>query len=176
MGGTLLEIRVQQQLPRSTDGEAILPDADVLGFGVGIPYEHMFGHRGLSHSLAFAVCLAGVLTWVTVRTRERGIPVVPLGFFFFVATASHGVFDALTNGGLGVAFFAPFSGERHFLPWRPIAVSPISVPRFFSGRGLAILASELLVIWIPALVLCATGRVVRKRRTRALSDLFSSRG
>ena len=34
---------------------AVLPDLDVLGFHAGIPYEHTLGHRGLSHSLLFAL-------------------------------------------------------------------------------------------------------------------------
>jgi inner membrane protein len=28
--------------------------------------------------------------------------------------ASHGVLDALTNGGHGIAFFSPFLNERYF--------------------------------------------------------------
>jgi inner membrane protein len=63
--------------------------------------------------------------------------------------------DALTNGGLGVAFFAPFSGARFFFPSRPIEVSPISVPRFFSDRGLAALAIELVIVWVPAFAFAA---------------------
>ncbi len=38
---------------------AVLPDIDVVAFRLGIPYEHSLGHRGFTHSLAFAV-LAGV--------------------------------------------------------------------------------------------------------------------
>ncbi len=45
--------------------------------------------------------------------------------FLFVATISHGILDALTDGGLGVAFFAPFVNTRYFFPWTPIKVSPI---------------------------------------------------
>jgi membrane-bound metal-dependent hydrolase YbcI (DUF457 family) len=33
----------------------LLPDVDVIGLIVGIPYEHVMGHRGFSHSLLFAV-------------------------------------------------------------------------------------------------------------------------
>ena len=55
----------------------------------------------------------------------------------FMATASHGVLDAMTDGGSGVAFLAPFDDTRYFLPWRPIPVSPIGVSRFFSGAGSA---------------------------------------
>jgi len=32
--------------------------------------------------------------------------------YLFLATASHGVLDAMTNGGLGVAFFSPFDNRR----------------------------------------------------------------
>ena len=37
---------------------AMAPDADVVGFRFGIHYGDMVGHRGLSHSLFFAVGLA----------------------------------------------------------------------------------------------------------------------
>jgi inner membrane protein len=37
-----------------------------------------------------------------------------------VATASHGILDAFTNGGLGVAFFAPFDKTRYFFPVTPM--------------------------------------------------------
>jgi len=56
--------------------------------------------------------------------------------YFFLATASHGLLDALTDGGLGVAFFAPFDNHRYFLPWRPIHVSPIGAGRFFTIAAL----------------------------------------
>jgi inner membrane protein len=72
-------------------------------------------------------------------------------------TASHGALDALTNGGLGVAFFAPFSNARYFFPWRPVEVSPIGVAPFFSEWGVRVLESELVWLWLPAaaLMLCA---------------------
>ncbi len=71
----------------------------------------------------------------------------------FLATASHGVLDAFTNGGRGVAFGAPFNWSRHHFPVTPIEVSPISVRAFFSERGLEILMNEFLWIWLPALAL-----------------------
>ena len=76
--------------------------------------------------------------------------------YFFAVTASHPILDAMTNGGLGVAFFAPFDNSRYFLPWRPIEVSPIGVRAFFTLRGLTVLQSEFIWIWIPSL----TGMVV----------------
>ena len=37
---------------------AVAPDFDVIGLRLGIPYGHLLGHRGLSHSLAFALAMA----------------------------------------------------------------------------------------------------------------------
>ena len=73
--------------------------------------------------------------------------------FLFVAIASHGALDACTNGGLGVAFLWPWSGERFFAPeaLRVIEVSPIGLGRFLSARGVVVLESELRWIWLPAL-------------------------
>lgn len=69
----------------------------------------------------------------------------------------------MTSGGLGIAFFSPFDNTRYFLPWRPILVSPISVGRFFSPRAQAILRSELIWIWIPAILLAACASLLRRR-------------
>ena len=68
--------------------------------------------------------------------------------YFFLATVSHGLLDALTNGGLGVAFFSPFDTTRYFFPFRPIQVSPIGA-HFFSARGISVVQSELLWVWLP---------------------------
>jgi len=65
------------------------------------------------------------------------------------------VLDALTNGGLGVAFFSPFDTQRYFFPWTPIQVSPIGASRFFSTRGIDVLWSEIVWIWGPAILLGA---------------------
>lgn len=34
---------------------AMLPDADVLSFKLGVSYGNVFGHRGFTHSLLFAL-------------------------------------------------------------------------------------------------------------------------
>jgi len=77
----------------------------------------------------------------------------------------------MTNGGLGVAFFSPFDKTRYFFPWQPILVSPISLTRFFSGRGTAVLQSELIWIWIPAGLLAVLMLV-----SRHILSLSSSTG
>jgi inner membrane protein len=83
--------------------------------------------------------------------------------YLFLATASHGFLDAMTDGGLGVAFFSPFDNHRYFFPWRPIRVSPIGIGRFFSPRGLDVLQSELLWIWLPAGLLALLAWLWRRR-------------
>jgi len=128
---------------------SLVPDLDVLGFRFGIRYADFWGHRGFTHSLVFAALMACVLFVLFRHGVARMQPLV-LWTYFFLATASHGFLDAMTDGGLGVAFFSPFDNRRLFLPWTPVRVSPIGVSRFFSARGLAVLQSEVLWIWLPA--------------------------
>jgi len=61
------------------------------------------------------------------------------------------VLDAMTDGGLGIAFFSPFHTARYFFPFTPIAVSPIGA-HFFSERGLSVLLSEFRWVWFPSIV------------------------
>jgi inner membrane protein len=140
-------------------GASILPDIDTLGLSLGIPYEHALGHRGLTHSIFFALLLA-----VAAAFLYRVLRSSPGAAFavVFISCASHGLLDALTSGGLGVAFLSPFSNERYFLPWRPIAVSPLDVGRFFSDWGLRVLRSEGLCVWLPCALLGALGFLIRR--------------
>ena len=142
---------------------AVLPDLDVVAFAFGLPYGHMLGHRGLSHSLPFAAGLALAATVVATRWRATGRSALRLWAFFFAATASHGLLDAMTSGGYGVAFFAPFSDARYFFPWRPIVVSPIGISAFLSRWGVQVMSSELLWIWLPAAVVIRVGGLARRR-------------
>ncbi len=142
---------------------ASIPDADVIGFRFGVHYGDFWGHRGFTHSLVFAGLLAAAATAILVWRGSLGVRPYMLFAYLFVATASHGVLDAMTNGGLGVAFFSPLNDHRYFLPWRPIHVSPISAARFFSERGLAIFQSELVWIWLPSAVLVALTTTLRRK-------------
>lgn len=115
---------------------SMLPDADVVAFTLGIPYADPFGHRGASHSFAFAA-VAGALVALAARA-PRLLPVC------VALIASHPLLDALTDGGLGVALLWPLSDQRFFFPWRPIPVSPIG-PGFLSARGARVVVVELLL-------------------------------
>lgn len=143
---------------------AIAPDIDVIGFGFGIEYGDLLGHRGLSHSLSFSALLALI---GTVGAFPRPTPPVRRGLVFlylFLATASHGFFDAMTDGGLGVAFLAPFDNTRYFFPFDPIAVSPIGLVSFISARGLHVIMSEMLWVWLPSLLFAVLALRLRRFR------------
>lgn len=141
---------------------SVLPDLDVISFRLGIAYAHDLGHRGLSHSVVIALLLGLLAASIAAgldssRLRAFG--------FVFLAAASHGFLDMCTNGGLGVAYFWPFSGDRFFLPVHPIRVSPIGLHDFLSARGLRVLASEALWVWAPA-ALCALALYVWRGSSR----------
>jgi inner membrane protein len=142
---------------------SVIPDLDVIGFRFGIRYGDFWGHRGFTHSLLFSGLLACLVVLLGFRSGLPTLSRFALWMYFFLATASHGLLDATTDGGLGVAFFSPFDNHRYFLPWRPIRVSPIGAGRFFTHRGLEVLQSELLWIWLPAALLVLLAWLIRRR-------------
>ena len=142
---------------------SILPDADVLGFYFGIPYHHVFGHRGFFHSPFFALLLS--ISVVSIFSRDTDIFSSRWFFylfFFFLLAASHGILDAFTNGGLGIALLSPFDPTRYFFAWTPIEVSPIGVKAFFSKWGLAVMKSELQWIWLPFFMMVVLSTLIRR--------------
>lgn len=143
---------------------SVLPDADVISFKLGIAYEAFWGHRGFTHSIVFAFLLGFVMAFLFYRqylTTKKGIYYI---LFFSLCTFSHGILDAMTSGGLGVAFFAPFNNERYFLPWRPIKVSPIGTSQFFSEWGIKVIKSEAIWIGIPCTVFMIVMKLVLKAK------------
>ena len=145
---------------------ATLPDIDVIGFRFGIAYTDLFGHRGFTHSLLFAAIVALLGALIVLPTQIGPARRWLVWLYLFMATASHGLLDALTNGGHGVAFFAPFENSRYFFPFTPLEVSPIGVSRFFSWRGAEVLLNELVWIWMPSGFLVLTAALFRRLRGR----------
>ena len=90
-------------------------------------------------------------------SKNRGL----VWLYLFLAAASHGLLDAMTDGGLGVAFFSPLDRTRYFFSFTPIAVSPIG-SRFFSVRGLSVMLCELRWVWLPSIVFGAAAFTVRR--------------
>lgn len=143
---------------------SVLPDADVLGFKLGISYAQDLGHRGISHSLLFAFLLGilamGIAPWLRAGRRAAFA-------FVALAAASHGLLDMCTNGGLGVAFFWPFSAERLFFPAHPIQVSPFKLSKVFGPDAARLFGSELRWVWLPCLV-AGLGLYALRRRAMGL--------
>jgi inner membrane protein len=129
---------------------AILPDADVIGFRFGISYGDFLGHRGFFHSLFFALLLSvGVVIAFFSEPKRFSWPWWLLLIYFLAISASHGILDAFTNGGLGIALLSPFDNTRYFFPFTPIDAAPISVRRFFEYGGFGVLIGEACWVWVP---------------------------
>ena len=135
---------------------AVLPDLDILGIGLNINGDRIFSHRGFSHSLFFALAVS-LLAYAFIRRifPETRSPKVWL--YLFLSAASHGALDALTNGGWGVAFFAPWDGSRYFFPFQPILVSPLSLEGILSDYGKSVLWNEFQWVWVPSMFLSMIG-------------------
>jgi inner membrane protein len=140
---------------------SMLPDADVIGFALGIEYGDPWGHRGATHSLTLAMAITTVLGLAAPRFRLRRFHATTLETAargrrmrsWAIAGAvllSHGLLDTLTDGGLGCALLWPFDLTRYFAPWRPIPVAPIGLD-FLSPSGLLVALTEL-VLFAPLVV------------------------
>jgi inner membrane protein len=141
---------------------SLLPDLDVIGFRFGVRYGDLIGHRGLAHSLPFAVIVGFILVlsaFPNVRRLSRRW--WGLWAYFFAVTASHGMLDAMTDGGLGIAFFSPLDTTRYFLPWRPLTVAPVGLSPFMSEWGKQVVISEILWLGTPLVLLLGIVRAGR---------------
>jgi inner membrane protein len=141
---------------------ATSPDLDLIGFFAGMSYSDAFGHRGIFHSLPFAALVAAFTVALMAPFRAR-LTFKPLRAFplVFVAVASHGLLDAMTNGGLGVGFFLPLYPGRFFLPFRPIEVAAIH-PASFLPKLATVMASELLWVWLPVATMIVCVELCRR--------------
>ena len=146
-----------------------LPDLDVGLHAYGVEYGDPWGHRGMTHSLLFAAILSLVVVSFIFRKHAKRFSRRwwALLTFFFLITASHGFLDAFTDGGLGIAFFAPFDNTRYFMPWHPLEVSPIGIRGVFSSYFVDVLRSELLWVCLPTIVITAPVIVWRLWRSAA---------
>lgn len=142
----------------------ILPDADIIGYFLGIPYEHFLGHRGFFHSIFFALILSIFVVSIFFR-KDKVFSKRWFIFtiYFFVITSSHGVLDAFTSGGLGIALLSPFDNTRYFFPFAPIQVSPIGIKAFFSEWGLRVIISEFIWVWLPSISIVFFSALFRRK-------------
>jgi inner membrane protein len=157
-------------LPKSHERRALLagvlcgclPDLDVVTYALEIRANEPLGHRGLFHSLLASIVLAAVATWFVGRGLDRRGPEHRRVFFFLLfSAASHGVLDALTQGEVGVALFAPFSPVRVASPWKLLPACPVGLTEYLGYFGLLTLANEVLYAAAPVALAVS---LVRSRR------------
>ena len=137
----------------------VLPDLDAFSLTSS---NSVWGHRGFTHSLAFALAaglLAAALTGWYLRTGFGRLALV-----FFLVTASHALLDMATRGGSGVALWWPLSDERvgsqswGFIPLADIAMD------WPDPRKSRALQAELLYVWLPLAMVVTLTVFVRNRR------------
>jgi inner membrane protein len=142
-------------------GLALLPDLDIVGASVGMASNDIvYGHRGCSHSLLFAVALS-VLVWGIAR--KWGSRPLFTALLAFAAVASHGVLDSMTYTTRGIAFFWPLTDVRIALPWRPIPPAPMATTEFLGHRGIQVMGVEL-VYFVPLLLVAFSPTLAWWRR------------
>ena len=137
---------------------ALAPDLDWFTAFLHLPYGHALTHRGGAHSLLAAALLASAAMLLGLRPHLRQ---PRLWLALFAAAFSHGLLDACTLGGVGVAAFLPFSSERYVCLWQPIRVSPIPLTGRLWIRFLAALWTEAVWIGLPAILLVTAIRAAR---------------
>ena len=149
---------------------AVVPDFDIALVWMGARYRGMWGHRGITHSIAFAAIAAVLLALLLFRDGPRGRR-IRIAAILFAAGLSHGILDASMASGAGVAFLAPFSAARYHSPFRPIRVTPPTGDPWLDPGGIRVTDSEILWIWLPALLVTfvALRVTVARRGTRVAS-------
>jgi inner membrane protein len=152
---------------------AVVPDIDVLLVWLGTDYRGMFGHRGITHSIAFAALLAALCALEMSGGSSAQRRSLRLWGALFACGLSHALLDGMMSGGKGVAFFAPFTAKRLHLPIRPIDASPPGRSMLLREGGVKVSASEILWIWVPFLLLAAVALWADRRRAARPAPLSS---
>lgn len=140
---------------------AALPDIDLL-WGRDVAGGSWLAHRGVTHSLAFAV-LAGSLTAALCFRNPRFTAVrARYAVALIIATASHGFLDSLAVYGAPVAFLFPFTTHRYLLPWRIFGGQYVPWPHSTVRRVLSVVKNEVLWVWLPSVLLLGITTVMRR--------------
>jgi inner membrane protein len=119
----------------------VLPDLDVYSPAA---YGDALGHRGITHSLAFAAVVGMIAAAATFRLFR--VKWWRLALLFFAIIASHGLLDAFTKGGWEIPFFWPLGGQ--YGDWGPIPASDMNFELSDLGQSQS-LHAELVWVWLP---------------------------
>jgi len=140
---------------------AVAPDLDWFTTFLPSADGTSLAHRGMSHSLIAAALLAAAAMLIGFRPHLRNLRHWAC---MLCAAFSHGLLDACTFGGTGVAFLLPFSKARFVCLWQPLFVSPIPLSGKLLDWLLFSLGTELVWIGIPAILVFAGPPVLQRLR------------
>lgn len=144
-----------------------LPDFDGVIFKLSARFFNLrlggmwWTHRGFSHSLLFALIVGLTAAAFAQRVLRFDKPLWFLALYFSGVAASHGLVDALTHGGEGVMFFAPFHDGRYLFPFTPVPT--LKLRHWLGIQGLITFSKELLWIWLPLFLFSSGFWLFRKR-------------
>ncbi|MDQ3803511.1 MAG: metal-dependent hydrolase [Acidobacteriota bacterium] len=112
---------------------ALLANAADLDFLLVFALHSRSWHRGLTHSVVFAL-LVGLLSALLLGRRR-----LKEALAYGLAFASHGVLDYVTSKeGGGVELLWPFSAERMMLGWWGLSEVPSKLPPSGIMKALAV--------------------------------------
>ena len=137
----------------------MLPDADVFITSLGPHDSIVAGHRGASHSLLMAATIAIAGGLLARRYGWNGIRTM---LAVMLAIGSHGLLDALGEGGRAIPLFWPLSDHRFRAPWQFLPDAPRGL-KFISWHGLVDAVLEF-VYFLPVIM---PGAVAARRRAGA---------
>jgi inner membrane protein len=134
---------------------SILPDLDVILLQMGVSWYSVYGHRGFTHSIGFAL-ICGLLLAMYFRQRS------PQALIFGAAVVlSHALLDAITWGGQGVALYWPINNDRFLFSYHPLPASPLDLLHFIRWSGF-ILRAEFRIVWMPLIGFTLVAWAIRK--------------
>lgn len=142
---------------------AVLPDIDVLWHSY-VRWGTWLAHRGFTHSLSFAFIVGPVAAYLCFRDPSFAALRWRYAAALSLATASHGLLDAMAPYGTHVMLFWPFSTHRYVLPWSVFDAERLPWPRTFAGRVFRVAKNEFLWGWIPSILLLTATAALRRGR------------
>jgi inner membrane protein len=145
----------------------MVPDLDAFSLA---PSNSLWGHRGFTHSLVFALWLGALAASLTFRYLRASFGW--LTAVFFVVTASHGLLDALTRNGEAIPFFWPSAAR--YGSWGPMPLPDIAL-ELPDPRNSRALQSEMLWVWLPTAVAVGVVMAYRLWKRRGASGRRSYR-
>lgn len=146
---------------------AVAPDLDLVTAAFGVTPGTPLSHRGITHSIPFALAIAALVALIA-RTRGRRLLA---GVVTFGSLASHGLLDTMSQLGNGPMMLWPFTTQNYEFLWRPIP-GVLSSSHYLTLQAVPTLALETLM-FLPfivfALVTCFPRRVEKEPAEDAAS-------